>query len=775
MHTGLITFHFAHHYGAQLQALATMKAIQSLGHTCEIIDYRLPHTTRSSQLFKKHLAVRDMAADAHTALHYADFKRRFDRFEAFVAEEMALSPRRYTSIDQLRQDPPAYDVYVSGSDQIWNPFIFEDKQFDPAFLLDFVREGRRIAYAPSLGVPQLPEDKGRELKAYLEPYSALSVREKRGQMLVAQTTGRQAKVVLDPTLLLNGEDWGKLASPPGVQEPYILCYFVSDPGEAAPYAQALSQRTGWPIVQLAGARRKIDGAREVVFDAGPREFLGLFQHASAVVTNSFHGAAFSLQFKKNFFTSMSPKERREPTFSRIYSLLSRLGCADRIIGLDTTAPIDREMDYEAVYQKLEEARADSMAYLKAALEGTAQAEAAPVEVGKPVSHRPVLCKSEDCTGCTACAAVCPVGAITMEADHEGFLRPAVGENCILCRKCEKVCPALKEPPSGPAPSCAHALWNLDAAVRQESTSGGFFTLLAGQVLDQGGAVFGAAFDDTMTVRHVCARSREELAPMRGSKYVQSNLTGVFPQVKELLDQGVQVLFTGLACQVDGLLQYLGKDYDNLLTCDMVCNGVPSPAVLQAWIRNLGLNHGAPVTGLRFRDKAGGWTHSQMTVRFADGATFSQPLNSSPYGRGFGMQLFLRPACSKCRYTSTSRPADLTMGDFWGLDPKLKLPTQREQGISLVLVNSAKGQVAFDALANRFGQVERPLAEAVAGNPRLHHPLNHNPKRAAFFAAFAAMPFEKVEEKFLTPPPLYKRAAGRMLTPGMKDMIRKILK
>ena len=472
MRTGLITFHFAHHYGAQLQALATMKAIQGLGHDCQIIDYRLPHTTRTNQLFKKSRAVRDMASDAHTALHYSAFQRRFQRFEAFVAEEMSLSPQRYTAFAQLREAPPAYDVYVAGSDQIWNPYIFQNKQFDPAFLLDFVREGRRISYAPSLGVPQLPEDKAAELKRFLEPFSALSVREKRGQVLVREAAGRQARVVLDPTLLLNGEDWGKLARPPRHQGPYILCYFVSDPGEAAPYAQALSKRTGWPIVQLAGARRKIDGAKEIVFDAGPREFLGLFQHAAAVVTNSFHGAAFSLQFKKDFFTSMSPKERREPTFSRIYSLLSRLGCADRIIGLDTTAPIDAKMDYDQVYKRLNAARADSLAYLKAAVEGTALPEE---EGAAQEAPRPNLCKAEECTGCTACASVCPVNAIQMKPDHEGFLRPVVGESCILCRKCEKACPALTQPVKGPDPNCAHAVWNKSEAVRTDSSSGGMFS------------------------------------------------------------------------------------------------------------------------------------------------------------------------------------------------------------------------------------------------------------------------------------------------------------
>ena len=160
---------------------------------------------------------------------------------------------------------------------------------------------------------------------------------------------------------------------------------------------------------------------------------------------------------------------------------------------------------------------------------------------------------------------------------------------------------------------------------------------------------------------------------------------------------------------------------------------------------------------------------------ADGGTTTTPLHRTTFGRGFGMQLFLRPVCGKCRYTSTSRPADLTLGDFWGLDPKLNLPTEREQGVSLVLVNSAKGQKVFDALADKLGQVERPVAEAVTGNPRLAYPLTHNPKRAAFFSAFAAMPFDQVEQKYLTPPPLPYRAAAKVLTPGMKEKIRKILK
>ncbi|MBU5434324.1 polysaccharide pyruvyl transferase family protein [Pseudoflavonifractor sp. MSJ-37] len=776
MKTGLITFHFAHHYGAQLQAYATMRAIQGLGHECEIIDFRLPHTTRTNELFKKSRSVRAMASDAHTALHYPAFKARYDRFNAFVAEQMVLSPRQYTSFRQLKEDPPAYDVYVAGSDQIWNPNIFADKQFEPAFLLDFVRQGRKIAYAPSLGTPVLPPPYDAQFKGYLASFDALSAREKRGQVLIREVAGRDARVVLDPTLLLTAEQWGELALPPKEQGPYILCYFVSDPGEVAPYAQALSERTGWPIVQLAGARRKIPGAKELVFDAGPREFLGLFQHAACVCTNSFHGSVFSLQFDRPFFTSMSPKERADPTWSRIYSLLSRLGCADRIVGLDSTAPVDAPMDYAAIHARLAEARSDSLAYLKAAVEGSALPPERPEEVPEAGRKRPVLCASSLCTGCTACASICPTGAISMVPDHEGFLRPAVSDACVLCHKCEQTCPILHPRPAGPAPERVHAVWNADEDERLRSSSGGFFSLLAHWTLEQGGAVFGTVLDETMTARHVCARTEAELAPMRGSKYVQSDLGSSFRQARDLLEQGVPVLFSGVPCQIDGLRRYLGKDYDGLVTCDLVCHGVPSPAVFRAYLDRLEETHGgAQVTGVRFKDKSHGWSHPYFTASFADGSVYTEDFNHTGYGRGFGMQLFLRPSCPQCRYTNTSRPADFTLADYWGLDPKLSLPVDRDKGISMVLVDSPKGEALFQKLAPRFGQVERPLAEAVAGNPRLASPLKANAKRNAFFASFRARPFAETEKDFLSLPPLPYRMAAKALTPRMKQMIRKVLK
>lgn len=772
LRTGLITFHFSHHYGAQLQAYATMKAIQGLGHHCEIIDYRLPDAVRASQLYKKSATVRGIVSDAHTTLHYSAFKRRVDRFNTFVAEEMPQTTKRYSCFADLQADPPSYDVYVAGSDQIWNPYIFEDKQFDPSFLLAFAKKGRKIAYGPSFAVSELPEDKAQQLKEYLEPFSALSVREKRGQALVERCTGRTARVVLDPTLLLRREDWAKQAAAPKDKKPYILCYFVSDPGAAAPYAKALAERTGLPIVQLAGARRKIDGCSQLVFDAGPREFLGLFQNADYVVTNSFHGAVFSLQFGRPFFTSMSPKELANPTDSRIYSLLSRLGCSDRIIGLDSTAEVDAPMDYDTIHAKLEEARADSLSYLKAAIEG---AELPPVPVYETTQRViPTLCSREDCTGCTTCAAACPVGAITMQADHEGFLRPVIGDTCIHCGKCETVCPSLAERPAELTEQPVYAVRNRDTGTLAQSTSGGFFSVLARHVLAQGGIVCGAAFDESLNVVHRFAENEDELAALRQTKYVQSDLRGVFPQIAQFLKNGRKVLFIGTPCQVEGLKHYLGGEQENLLTCDLVCHGVPAPGVYRSWLNTEEIRHGQKAAGLLFRDKSDGWDKAKLTLRFADHSVYSAPLTETTYGRGFGAAMFLRPSCHRCPCTGHRRPADFTLGDFWGIDPTA-LPDGTKAGVSMVILNSDRAKALWPDLQNEVEAVNRPWDEAIKGNPRLLSPTPANPKRAAFFAAFRTRGFDKVEADYLALPSLPYRMAAKVLTPKMKAMIRKVIK
>jgi hypothetical protein len=180
--------------------------------------------------------------------------------------------------------------------------------------------------------------------------------------------------------------------------------------------------------------------------------------------------------------------------------------------------------------------------------------------------------------------------------------------------------------------------------------------------------------------------------------------------------------------------------------------------------------------VRFKDKSHGWATPYFTVRFENGNVYSEEFNRTGFGRGFGMQLFLRPSCARCRYADAGRrPADLTLADYWGLDPELTLPVERDKGVSMVMANTEKGMKILDELSPKLGRAERPLAEAVAGNPRLASPLTANPRREQFFAAFALEPFEQVEKTYLAQPPVYYRAAAKVLSPEMKAKIRKFMK
>ena len=242
-------------------------------------------------------------------------------------------------------------MLLSGSDQIWNPKIFPDGRFDPVFFGAFSHK-RKIAYAPSFGIPRIPDGMEEELRTYLESFSHLSVRERQGQGIVRDITGKDVPVVLDPTLLLERTDWAAAARDGGAGRGYILCYCISRPDALAPYIRRLAEETGLPVVQLCGVRQKVHPKARCIFSAGPAEFLGLFRDAAYVCTNSFHGTVFSVQFQKPFFTAVAPAEMAAPESSRTFSLLSRLGLGERIIGKGDTADLTAPIDWAAVGERL---------------------------------------------------------------------------------------------------------------------------------------------------------------------------------------------------------------------------------------------------------------------------------------------------------------------------------------------------------------------------------------------------------------------------------------
>ena len=284
---------------------------------------------------------------------------------------------------------------------------------------------------------------------------------------------------------------------------------------------------------------------------------------------------------------------------------------------------------------------------------------------------PKLAAKEYCTGCTACASVCPKGCIAMTADENGFLCPVIdAQMCVRCGLCEKICPIrnpLKKSEDVPK---AYAAFSADEAVRLSSSSGGIFTELAKVVLQRGGAVFGAAYNQQLDVVHICAESEDDIAKLRGAKYAQSDLQGVFAEVKTRLDAAQEVLFSGTPCQVGGLKAFLRRDYKNLLTVDFVCHSVPSPMAWRAYIKHRAAqdNGGELPDSINLRSKQSGWTNYQYSNQFTyrDGHTHTAKSGESLYMKLFVGGYINRASCENCQFKGYNRVSDFTLGDFWGI-------------------------------------------------------------------------------------------------------------
>lgn len=313
----------------------------------------------------------------------------------------------------------------------------------------------------------------------------------------------------------------------------------------------------------------------------------------------------------------------------------------------------------------------------------------------------------ECTGCTACVTSCPVQCIVMRRDKDGFDYPVANTDlCIGCGRCESVCPVIS--PKEPSyPSATYAVRIPEYF--NESSSGGVFAFLAQKTVEEDGVVFGAALNDDMTVGHMEAESFEQVQKMRGTKYVQSDLYSVFEDVKSYLQEGRKVLFTGTPCQVAGLNSFLGCSYDNLLTVDVACHGVPSPGLWKRYSEVLARKCGGPLKDVRFRDKSKSWMHYSLTYG-SSARTFSVPYMDDPYLALFVQGITLRPSCYSCPAKEGRSGSDLTLADLWNVRQVMK-ELDDDRGVSLVAAYTDKGISALEGADLR----EVPHAEAVASN------------------------------------------------------------
>lgn len=301
---------------------------------------------------------------------------------------------------------------------------------------------------------------------------------------------------------------------------------------------------------------------------------------------------------------------------------------------------------------------------------------------------------QNCCGCSACAQQCPIQCITMQEDSEGFLYPSVDlGTCIECRLCEKVCPVLNQADEH-KPLVCYAAKNPNEEIRSTSSSGGIFLPIAEKIIREGGIVFGARFNNNWEVVHTSAEKMEDLKPFQGSKYVQSKIGTCYKDAERFLKEGRKVLFSGTPCQIAALHTFLRKQYDNLITVDVVCHGTPSPLVWRDYVSTL------PMTGvemIRMKDKSTGWRGYSFSLIDGNGkTTFTEKASVNKFLMAFSRNLTLRPSCFSCPAKSGKSQSDITLADYWGIE-KMFPEMDDNKGTSFVCCNTERGKTVLSAL------------------------------------------------------------------------------
>lgn len=737
---GIVSCYFKNNYGSMLQAYATKKILDNNNIPNETInidnniDFKKgKRKYYASQLFnfkfiKSKFGMIKLKLDKKIVKDLGkNISIRDSKYKEFRKEfNLSISCPDYKSLSEMAE--AKYSDVIVGSDQLWLPVNVVSDYYTLNWVPDNIN---KISYATSFGISKIPDKYTDEYKKFLSRINYLSVREESGKK-ICDEYGISSKVVCDPTILLTKEEWEQEAVQERIiPDKYILCYFLGSNIEHRKFAEKLKEKTGYKIVSLNHADEYVkysDTFADITpYDIGPREWINLIKNAEYVCTDSFHGTVFSLLFNKTFFDFRRYSESNKmSTNSRIDSLLDLAGVdKNRILtgNEDVDTVIKYKINYSKVNKNIDKIRQESKKWLLSSI--TYKAE--------ETKDKFVKIEEKDlCCGCTACYSICPKNAIKMVRDNEGFLYPEVDkEKCVNCGMCKKVCPILNKAKLNEFKPKAYLFQNSNEEIRKDSTSGGIFTAIGEFVIKNNGIVYGASFDDNFVVNHIGVESTDELSKFRKSKYVQSNQNNCFKEIKQYLDNGKLVCYSGTPCQVGGLRAYLRKDYENLILVDIMCHSVPSPLVFEKYKRYILKKMNAnKILNINFRDKNKyGYKYSMMTVE-TDNGIYSQGIDTDPYLRAFFSDTSIRPSCYNCHFKTMKRVSDLTIWDCFNIN-EIDKSFDDDKGTTRILVQSEKGEKLLENLDNvRLKELDINIATKKV--KEMTNSVNYNNKRKKFF-------------------------------------------
>ena len=708
----IMTWYQYVNFGTALQASAMHHVISGLGYKPDLVRYQHRRSAGSNDL--SGLAKRAVKKLCHPNSATYKSKERDGLFAAYLDQRITLT-EECRSYAELRGLNGSYDAFVCGSDQIWSPL-----GYDANYFLQFVTDTRRmVAYAPSMGPAKTEHPVLREkLARHISRFRHLAVREQQAAEFIRQLTGQDARVVLDPTLLMDAAQWDAYCNVPTqspLSEPYMVCYFLGEPEKYQNYVNQLSKALNLPFYVIPVKKSQKNGKNALPFSVGPAEFVSLIRHASYVCTDSFHGMAFAVNYGVPFsilkrFSEKDPQNQN----SRIINLLGLLQLEHRLADPKQNTNLEKlaTCDFTAAHGLLNKYRADSMRYLQQALaqavEGIGEEAAEPYRI------------TDYCCGCGACAAVCPKEAVRITMDAEGFRQYAIDpELCIRCGKCATVCPMVKV--TAPEMTSAVGLYAMQSKkeqILQQSSSGGVGHELAQQLQKEGRYIFGCVYNqETGEAEHRLFASNADLGPLQGSKYIQSRTAETMIQLLTVSKEQPAAFF-GTPCQVaaaDKLLRSRGLR-ENVLLVDLICHGVPSDFLWKRYLEEQNLGQSPKVS---FRYNANG-AHPRRIRLEGRGKVLIRSEGQDDFYAIFRRGLCDMKSCSECPYRQRSA-ADLRLGDYWG-----SRYAKEHYGVSMVVANTQVGDDFLKGLDCR-GE-SHPLQEYWT----VQHPNNH------------AMPLEREE-------------------------------
>ena len=667
---GIITLYGLYNHGNRLQNIALQKILENKGFVAETIVCR---KSMIRELARTGINFCKAALNMPDSIRYVNFYHfvKNNTNIKFIFKKNGLIP------DSISND---YEYFLVGSDQVWNPEV-RKKDIDN-FFLRFAKRDQRICISPSIAVNEIDPIYRREYIDGLNGFRYLSSREDSGAKIIMDTVGRQAEVLIDPTMMLTKNEWYNICKPIELPcEKYILQLFLEPLDDKRKQKiLTMAKELNAVIIDIADIKTK------KYYSAAPDAFLQLIDHAALVCTDSFHAVAFSINFNIPFyvFKRISQLESSNRMYSRIETILHKFALESR-----TEENYNKNGMMECDFRKaniiLEGERRKFNAYLDMCL-------------NQKITPNVMNLDEEKCTGCECCAVTCPLNCISIKADAEGFYIPSVDEKkCINCGKCAKICPVMSKEAVIKHDVSAVAAYSNDKMVVLNSSSGGVFFHLASYVIDKNGVVFGAAFDEKAVVRHIMIEAKENINKLQGSKYIQSDIGKTYISVKEELNKDRIVLFVGTPCQIAGLKKYLGKEYTNLYLCDFVCHGVPSPEI---WKMYLEENFDKDIVSINMRCKEKGWNNYSTRIKYNDGSTCIMDRKSSAYNKAFESNLIIRKSCFNCYFKGVERISDITLGDLWGVG-RLYPDLENKEGTSILLIQTQKGKQIINAISDEI--------------------------------------------------------------------------